>query len=195
MFQIFGLSNYFVQPELYITIAWLNSKTVKLKTCALFVRATPDSFSNSMRPHSYCLKAIAYKTTQSIPEYELMYFKKPPNYKTCMKVILLFILNVVTTSQYPLNMCGFFPAYCKDSFHLSTNWGFFHNSCMFDNSILEIIFSTYRASTIAISLHKVMNREHALLRGKENGKEATKEENDCCSIEVVVEYYLSQFLC
>lgn len=42
-----------------------------------------------------------------------------------MKAILLFILNVVTTSLYPFNMCGFFPAFCKDGFNLSTNHLFF----------------------------------------------------------------------
>lgn len=69
-----------------------------------------------------------------------------------MKAILLFILYVVTTSQYPFNMCGFSPAFCKDDFNLSTNHLFFFSldSYMLDSSILEIISSIYGPSTIAI---------------------------------------------
>lgn len=99
-----------------------------------------------------------------------------------MKAILLFILNVVTASQYPFNVI-FFPAFCKDGFNLSQTL-----PPSLDN-MLENIFSIYGPSRVAHSY-----RGRMLLKGKKNGKGRTKKENGsrCMNgelIEVVLENY------
>lgn len=87
-----------------------------------------------------------------------------------MKAILLFILNVVTTSQYPFNMWVF--SCILQRWFQSNNLFFSLDSCMLDNSILE---TTSSISSCHL-LHTVMNRECALLRKKGNRKEGTKKE-------------------